>query len=377
MRLSSNNKHQDDDFFNDKLIKGEPLAVTFDEVVEGDEPSIKGFLLVDAFGTAANTRVTIKQAPGVKGFKSSLRNHILGSDYISKLRKGDIIGFDSAYAENGVALVGSVSARTHDLLMGNVQVLTAMARPSRSIVNKRGASQFLDIADGQSAVVVNTYEAIETAFHDVKGRSWPGGSPGFFMRDRTGYVGEFFESKDHGIDYLISELKFNEIIRDENYVLELVPAWRLPMGRDQVVKDVDPRVELPKPVSGEFTRKFHNSKGNAGFRACLAVIADEYEWAFGAKTGKTIQVVSSVLPILTKEPVLIDKLPSLKQPFGGNPNTIRTLYSDAIVREMAMEREKNAPKSEGKEIKSPDSESRPKERLRGFGSPSGMGLGKR
>jgi len=318
-----------EDAARELLNGGVPLVVRFDEAVGGPEPAIKGFLVVDAFGTKAGTRVTVMQAEGFRGRRGTLADAIAGTERHPALVKGDIVAFSKAYAHEGVARVGQMTARTHDSQLGHVQVFTAMARASQSKVSKKGASQYLTIADGKAAVVARTYIGVEKAFNEAKARAWPGGAAGLIFRDRQGGTGEFFEEPDSGIDHLLEELNHLGALSGDKDVLEVIPAWRLPMGREQVTLDVDPRVETPRPVSGAFTQQFESkSIRGQGFLPCLVIACDEDEWAFGGKTGRRVRVAAGVQPLFGRDPVPAAKLPSSVRAFGGNANTILTLYGD-------------------------------------------------
>lgn len=339
VRLNSKNKEIEKEITlsSHKLEAGVPLAITFDEAVSGDEVAIKGFLVVDAFGTKANTRVTVMQAPAHRGYNSSLAAAVHGTDRVAKLVKGDIIAFNAAYVENGVARVGAVAARTDDFLVGKVQVLTAMAKPSLSKVTKKGASQSLIMADGKAASIVRKYDDIPPLFEKVALREWPGGSPGYIMRNRSGVVGEFTAEGDQDINFLIDELRAGEFLEKPNDLLEIIPIWKLPMGKGQVIKDVDPRTETPKPVAGAFTKKFIH-KGARGFLPCLVVVADEEEWAFGGKTGQVIKTASSVVPVFDRVPVSAEDIPTNVLPLGGPVNTVLTLYNEQQIELMKKQR---------------------------------------
>lgn len=328
-----------DDAARELLDSGSPLVVRFDEAVPGQEPGIKGFLEVDAFGTKAGTRVTVMQAQGFRGKRGALADAISGTVRAAALVKGDVVAFSRAYPEGGIARAGQMTARTHDGLLGQVQVFTAMARAEQSRVSKKGASQFLTVADGKAATVAADYGAVEKAFQDASARVWPGGAAGLIFRDRKGGTGEFFEAKDSGIDHLIDELRHHNVLGGEKDVLELIPAWRLPMGREQVTMDVDPRQETQRPVSGAFTRQFESRAiRGQGFLPCLVVACEEDEWAFGGKTGKRIRVASSVQPLFRREPVPADKLPSAVRAYGGSVNTVLSLYGPEALARMAEER---------------------------------------
>jgi len=325
-----------------KLDEGVPLAVTFDEIIHGgNETAIRGHLLVNAFGTEAGTRVAIKQSVAVRGGRT-LQEAVKGSTKVPPLTKGDVIVFESSYAEDGVARVGQVAVRTHDAMSGPVQVLTAMARPSQSKVSKRGAWQTLLVADGENAVMARSYSDVEAAFAKVAQKAWPGGAPGFIIRSEHG-TGEFIAEPDAGIDYLIEELRHEQMFADHGDSVELIPVWRLPMGRSQVVRDVDPRKETPL-TSGPFTRKFEKgfNTNMRGFLPCLIVACDEEEWAFGAKTGKSVRVAAGVNPILLRNPVPSSRLPTPFRNQGSKPNGILCLYSDQELKVMAEARARRA-----------------------------------
>ena len=328
-----------DDAARELLAGGFPLALRFDEAAPGEDPAIKGFLLVDALGTKAGTRVVVRQSEAFRSSRGSLAEALAGSDRVAPLVKGDVVAFSSAYVDGGVARVGAITARVHDRLLGEVQVFTAMARPSQSRVSKKGAMQSLTVADGKAAAVARNAGDVAEAFAAAKGRAWPGGAAGLILRDRKGGTGEFFEEKDAGIDFLLQELSHSGAFAQKDDVLEVIPAWRLPMGRDQVVKDVDPRVETQKPVSGTFTMQFEPKKSRGqGFLPCLVVACDEEEWAFGGKTGKKVRVASAVQPIFRREPVMADRLPSSVRAYGGNVNTVLSLYAAAELSAMAAAR---------------------------------------
>lgn len=321
------------------LESGSPLVVRFDEAVAAPESAIKGFLLVDAFGTKAGTRVTVMQAEGFRGRRGALAAAISGDDRHPALVKGDVVAFSNAYAETGVARVGRITARTHDGLVGHVQVFTAMARASQSKVSKKGASQYLTVADGKAASVARGYEDVGQAFAAAKARPWPGGAAGLIFRDRGGGTGEFFEEPDSGIDHLLDELRHHGILDGPEDALELIPAWRLPMGREQVTMDVDPRQETPRPVSGPFTQQFESrSIRGQGFLPCLVIACDEDEWAFGGKTGRRVRVAHGVQPLFKREPVPVERLPSSVRTCGGTPNTVLSLYGEEELARLAAER---------------------------------------
>lgn len=313
-----------------KLKHGHPLSITFDEVVtDSDELMIRGHLLIDSFHLDAGTRIGIKQSVGTKSGRT-LIEAVKGTRKTPALKKGDVVVFESAYPDSntGIAMVGPIACRTHDALMGKAQVLTAMARVSQSGVSKRGAWQSITIASGAAAVIIKSLEDVEKAFSDVSKSAWPGGAPGFIIRTDNGTT-EFIAEKDAGIDYLIDEMKHEDILSENPNGIELIPIWRLPMGRSQVCRDINP-TEIQSKKSGPFTRKFEEGlrAGSRGFLPCLVIVADEEEWAFGAQTGKMIKVASGVNPVLGNTPVVAARLPSSYRRFGGNFNGVRCMYSE-------------------------------------------------
>lgn len=314
-----------------KLQSGLPIFVTVDEVV--DDATIKGHLLVDTFGVKAGQRITLRQAQGHTTVRNSLKTAIAGNEWIAKIVKNDLIGFDRGYVENNMVMVGAVAARVHDKMFGQVQVFTAMTRPSKAVVNKKGALQSGIITDGKSAVAVNSPEGLKTAFAKVKSEKWPGGNPGFIIRDRDGHIADFFETKDMSVENLIEDLQHNGVAPSADNILELIPAWHLPMSKEQISKDVNPRVETGKGVIGEFSRQYM-AGSEIGYLPSLVVVALEEEWAFGGKTGKIVPVITSMAPVFQREAVSADRLPSSKRAYGGTPNTVLKLYNEEVLVEM-------------------------------------------
>lgn len=319
----------------EKLAVGLPVFVTIDEVIGSDE--IKGHLLVDAYGLKAGQKIALKQATGHISDRNSLKTAIAGNEWISSAIKGDVIGFDRSYVENNTVMVGAVTARLHDKLLGEVQVMTAMTRPTRANVNKKGALQSGIITDGAKAMVVNSEEGLRIAFDRIKSERWPGGNPGFFIRDSHGQTETFFHTPEKTIDHLIDDLNHAGVAPASDYLLEIIPAWSLQMGKEQVIKDVNPKNETGKSVIGNFSSQY--AIGNQiGFLPSLVVISMEEEWAFGGKTGKIIPVISSMAPVFKRDPVSIERLPTNKRAYGSTPATILKLYDDESVKRMNTER---------------------------------------
>lgn len=319
----------------EKLTKGLPVFVTVDEVVSIDE--IKGHLLVDAFGLKAGQKIALKQADGLTTERNALKTAISGNEWVSKLIKGDVIGFECGYVENNKVMVGAISARVNDKLIGEVQVMTAMTRPTKAVVNKKGALQSGIITDGAKAMVVNSVEGLRAAFDRIKSERWPGGNPGFIIRDNDGNTDTFFQTSEKTIDHLIEDLIHADVAPSADYLLELIPAWSLPMGKEQIVKDVNPKNETGKAVVGKFSSQYMTGN-ELGFLPSLVIVSMEEEWAFGGKTGKIIPVISSMAPVFKREAVSAGRLPTSKRAYGGTPNTILKLYDDEALKRMNSER---------------------------------------
>lgn len=164
-----------------------------------------------------------------------------------------------------------------------------------------------------------------------------GGNPGFIIRDSHGGSIDFFDTKERNIDHLIEDLQYENVAPTPDYLLEVIPAWSLQMGKEQVVKDVNPKVETGKSVVGEFSSKYV-ADNRLGFVPSFVVVSMEEEWAFGGKTGKIIPVISSMSPVFNREPILANRLPTNKRAYGGTPNTILKLYSEDKLKKMKEER---------------------------------------
>jgi len=322
----------------ERLEGGQPLVVRLTSISE--DGSAIGELLVDALRTPAGTKVSIASAPCVR-LRMSLDACIRGNDQTPASRVGDVIAFASAYAKDGIAYVGEVSAREHEGHEGPVQILTAMARASRSKVSKRGPLQTLTVTDGDAAKVARSVDEVVKLLSETASRAWPGGDAGLIMRDEEGRSAEYFLGFDRDEDFLADELKRNKTF--ENGRLELIPAWRIPMGREQILREIDPRKETDWR-SGPVTRMFEfgTSRINQGFLPCMLILGDEEEWAFKAKTGRTHRVVLGLQPILGRNPVSAARLPSAVRSFGGRSNGVKVLYDDVTLRKRAETRSPKA-----------------------------------
>jgi hypothetical protein len=317
------------------LAGGEPLLVVVESIV--DDRTIKAKLMVDGLGTKEGTSVTVEQAVASPNFRS-LSAAITGSERVAPLRAGDIVCFDKAYVNKGRAAVGIVTARTHDKMRGHVQAITCMAKVSRASVSERGATQFVSIINPAEAMVAEHMDHVKKAFEIVSSKPLPGGEPGFIIRQNGGGGITWTLKKGEKFQALLEDLEHNEVFAD-GAKIELIPAWSLPSGRDQVSLDVDPRKETG-PVFGPVSTLFQTDarKGLTGYVACLAIIGEEEEFAFGGPTGKVIRAVSGLQPCFRRQPVDAMRVPSKVRAYGGAPNTIRAVWNEEQVAKMTAER---------------------------------------
>jgi hypothetical protein len=321
---------------------GEPLVARVDEIIGPD--SIKATLLVGTLGIKANQTVVVRTAQGTPNYRS-LSTAIAGNERVAKLVPADIIAFENAYKFNGGIFAETMSARTDDKMRGKVQVVTAMARPTKSLVNKKGALQSLVITDGRNAKTARSVDKVREFFSWVKAQPWPGGSPGFMIRDQHGFITkEFFEEGRSTINALVEDLEYEDVFANPDSVIELIPAWRLPMGRDQVMRDVDPKVETAAQI-GPFTRRFvsKDTKGFPGFLPCLVVLCHEDQWEFGGNTGRRAMVAAGVQPLDKLPPIVRERLATSVRALKSTPNGINRLYDEPTMEAMAKERLQRCP----------------------------------
>lgn len=317
------------------LARGEPLLVTVESIV--DDKTIKAKLIIDGLGTKEGTSVTVEQAVASPNFRS-LANAITGSDRIAPLRAGDVVCFDKAYVNKGRAAVGIVTARTHDKMRGQVHAMTCMAKVSRASVSTKGATQFVSIINPAEAMIAENLDHVKLAFEIVSAKQWPGGEPGFIIRQNGGGGITWTLKKGEKFQALLEDLEHNEVF-DGGAKIELIPAWSLPTGRDQISLDVDTRKETG-PVFGPVSTLFQTDlrKGLTGYVPSLAIIGEEEEFAFGGPTGKVIRAVSGIQPCFRRQAVDAMRVPSRVRAFNGAPNGIRPLWNDEQIAKMAAER---------------------------------------
>lgn len=322
---------------------GSPMIVRVDEILGKDV--IRASLLIGSLDIKANQSVVIQTGQEV-GAARSLTTAIAGSEKASKLVPADIIAFENVYDFDGQLYAEAIGTRTNDMMRGKVQVATAMAKPSKSVVNKKGALQSVIITDGRNAKTARSLDKVRDFMTWAGKLEGPGGTAGALIRDRGGRViKEFFVEGRNTVASLLEDLEHDEAFASEDAVLELIPAWRLPMGRTQVIRDVgDPKKEAD-PQIGPFTRRFvsPDTKGFPGFLPCLVILCEEDQWEFGANTGKKAMVAAGVQPIDKLPAIGRDRLPTSVRDCKGTPNGINKLYDDETMLAMAKERQARCP----------------------------------
>lgn len=323
----------------ERLLKGQPLFVEIDDIVSPD--TISGLLVLSAFGAPVDTKVHVRQLR-THSHIDSLARHIQGNDYIPALRKGDIVAFDSVFIDGGDAMTARVTARTHDGMRGRVQFAMGMARASMTSVSKRGAMQFLTIADGSQAFRVENEEDIRLAYKAVCEMPWASGSGGFIARTPDGRTFEYHVGKDNPLQAFIEEVQVQGHLEGKGWI-ELVPARKFPVGREQVARDVDVRTEATKTI-GKVGKQYMPEKGRfPGFRPSAIILCDEEEWAFGGKTGKIQRVAAGIQPLNRAAPVDARFIPSRMRNKPEQVTPVSGLYSDAAMDRLATERASRRP----------------------------------
>jgi hypothetical protein len=342
MKLSSSAKDTEMTVATAKLADGDPLITMVDEVVGPD--MVKAKLIIDAFGTKAGTRITLKQAPAARDFKS-LSAAIKGDQYSAALRKGDILCFDQVYPDTYegavIAMVGQVTARTHDKMRGDIQLYTAMCTTSKASYRKEsGPVQYLTMLDAKNAMGVSSNADVEKAWAKVKDLKGPGGNAGFIIRTASAQSGgDWFEKKGEGLSVFLSQLDQQDAFADKS-VLELIPAWSLKMSRDQVGQDIDLRKETPA-TTGRFSEGFlyGDKRGRLGYLPCLVIVADEPETGFNSSlTGNVIRSAVGVQPCFRRRALDYLKVPTNLRAFEGTANGLVNFWSADEVAKLKSER---------------------------------------
>lgn len=328
------------DQLDELVARGTPLVLRVDEVL-GDD-AIRGTLLVGpALGRAVDQQMIVRDAFDVARARS-LRSAIKGTSYVAPLSPADVVTFEAGFEHEGVVRSGIMSARTHGKMPGGVQVMDAMVRPSDARVTSKGPFQTLTIASGADARAARDAERVLEVFDWARSQSWPGGAAGVIMRDSSRRTKEFFEER--GMDRRALEEDLEEAFASGT-VLEVIPAWKVRMGFEQISRDVDPTKETSGWTSGPFSRRYSLGNGSKGFIRSIVVVADEEEREFGGLTGNVVRVVSGVQPIRKGQAVAREALESRTRK-SDKPLGVIKLYDDETVRLMAEERAERYPREE-------------------------------
>lgn len=328
------------DQLQELMAKGDPVVLRVDEVL-GDD-AVRGALLVKSLGRAADQQIVLQDA--FDGLRArSLRAAIQGTNFVAPLAAADVVTFESAFELDGKIRSGTLSGRSHGKMPGDVQVISAMVRPSDAVVNKKGALQSLTISSGEDARSARSVEKVLEVLDWARDQAWPGGAAGVIMRDGGRRTKEFFEER--GLDRRALMEDLEEEFERQGHLLEVIPAWKVQMGFEQVTRDVDPTKPTTQPVSGPFARRFSLGNGYKGFVRCIVVLADEEERAFGGLTGNIIRVAAGVQPI-TRLPAVARENLEARTRKTDKPAGIHKLYDDETVRLMAEERAERYPREE-------------------------------
>jgi hypothetical protein len=322
------------------LAKGVPLIVEVEEILDAN--TIKACLILGAFRAPPDTRVHVKQAYTHKGM-DSLSKHIEGNNYISPLRKGDIVCFDRVFLADGDAVTSRVTSRTHDNMLGNVQFAMGMAKVSASSVTKRGPTQSVTLLDGSQAFQVFDAEDVRAVYEKVCATSWASGEGGFAIRTAARTRGsEYHVSKDRPLAAFIEEMQAQGYLDGQKW-LELIPARRFAVSREQVMRDIDIREETAKTY-GKVSKQYLPLKSAyPGYRQTGVILCDEEEYAFGGKTGLIHRVVGGIQPLNAEAPIDVRRVPSR---IHDQPNKVRPLdllFQEATMERMANERASRRP----------------------------------
>lgn len=335
-------KIQDTQFLDEaerKLIKGAPLIVRMEEVLRNEKDSIRATLLV---GANSGHEITVRQAPTLTQGPDQLVHAIEGTQYTPALEPGDIIAFSRSYFEGEIVMAGRIGARTHDKMLGNVQVLLAPARPSKSSVTKKGATQHLTIVNPAGAIVVNNLTDAEKFLRQCEENATPGERVGLIIRDRQREYEEFFPSDDRDVDFFLEELDHGGVFDGET-PYAMIPTTSLPVGRDQIARELGSLTrKTDGAVRGKLSRQYTSDKGSeAGFKPTFVVVNDEEEWAFGGKTGKIVRVAGGIQPAINCSPVMVRQLEI--DPQTRRVAKISKFFDEEQMIEAEKERRKRCP----------------------------------
>jgi hypothetical protein len=323
------------------IAKGDPVVLRVDEVL--GEDAVRGALLVKSLGRAADEQIVLQDA--FDGLRArSLRAAIQGTNFVAPLAPADVVTFESAFELDGKLRSGTLSGRSHGKMPGDVQVISAMVRPNDAVVNEKGAFQSLTIASGEEARSARSIEKVLEVLDWAREQTWPGGAAGVIMRDSGRRTKEFFEEGD--LKKRALEEDIEEEFKRQGHLLEVIPAWKVRMGFEQVARDVDPTKTTKQAFAGPFSRRFSLGNGYKGFVRCIVILADEDERAFGGRTGNIIRVAAGVQPITKLPPIAREILEARTRTTEKPADGILKLYDDETVRLMTEERAERYPRQE-------------------------------
>ena len=322
------------------LDSGKPIFIEVDEILSDN--SIKGALLLPAFGAKSDTMVHVHQAPGTTHF-DSISRHISGNQYVSGLRKGDIVSFDRVFLQNGDAYAKRLTSRTHDGMKGNVQFAIVNGRLGPSSISKFGALQVFTVVDGSSAYRIENIEDFKLAYERTAEKDWLG-TAGVVLRLPNGMANHITIDKDTPLQAVIEEIEYKGYLSDSDDWFEFVPAWKLRVSRDQVARDVDLKTPVTRHI-GHIGSWFSIPKSiYTGFQPCGIILCDEDEFKFGGKTGKVIRVAGGIQPISHMVAVDVRNIPSRARPELGPACDITTLFGDETLKSQMEDRLSRRPK---------------------------------
>lgn len=337
----------------------EDLMIDADTVVIRLQPDLRSGLVMFGHARAPAGKVyPLAEAPGIpvtarlsaaiEGRKSSD-----GTD-VPKSASGDVLILEKAALYKGELLCGRVAARMHDGMDGKVQAMRMLARPGGTKVTEHGAFQFVTLIDPATSRKIATPEAFLEFAREVAGRRWPGGKPGFLLRNASKPFARmseeelrenalvFPDEKEHVDAFARRMTQTNDLLA--NGAVEAIPAFTLPLSRDHMWRE---GVDLTKPRQtshyGTVTSKYATSKKYRGFAPSLVIVGMDDEWAFRAKTGRKAQICFALQPL---GPAVDPR--NIHSPVRGKPEKISktlSLYqSDAEVTEAMEARERRRPK---------------------------------
>lgn len=231
-----------------------------------------------------------------------------GEREIPKSSPGDVLIFDAATIYGDGLLCSHAVARMHDGLEGEVQAMRLLARPGRTKVGENGAYQFVTLLDPGSARKVEDKEGFLAFAKEIASRRWPGGKPGFMIRNANKPFmkmseEELRENVELFPDDRESMEAFTRRIVDVNELLskgpmELIPAFGLPLSREHMWRE---GIDVTKPREmaqiGSITSRYAVNRKFRGFAPSFVVVGMEDEWAFRAKTGKKVATCLALQPL--------------------------------------------------------------------------------